>query len=52
VQSLHGGSRDQWIIVCQRQWACSVDGESTETVDVYGDGVLLYVVCLGFPCKV
>jgi hypothetical protein len=27
-------------------------GESMGTTDVCGDGVLLHVVCLGFPCKV
>jgi hypothetical protein len=26
--------------------------ESMGKVDVCGDGVLLYVVCLGLPCKV
>jgi thiamine pyrophosphate-dependent acetolactate synthase large subunit-like protein len=30
----------------------SVARESMGTVDVCGDGVLLHVMCLGFPCKV
>jgi hypothetical protein len=30
----------------------SVARESMGMVDVCGDRVLLYVVCLGFPCKV
>jgi hypothetical protein len=32
--------------------AYTADGESMETDDVFGDGVLLHIVCLGFPCKV
>jgi hypothetical protein len=48
VQSLHGGSRGQWSIVCQGDEPLSVDGESMGTVDVCGDGVPRHVVW----CKV
>ena len=45
-------AEDNWSIVRQGYEPCSVDGESMETVDVYGDGVPRHVVCLGLPCTV
>jgi hypothetical protein len=52
VRSLHGGGRGQWSIVCQGREPCSVARELTETIDVCGDRVPLFVLCLGLPCKV
>jgi hypothetical protein len=52
VRSLHGGSLGQWSIVCQGREPCPIVGESMGTVDVWGDGVPLHVVCLGLPYKV
>jgi hypothetical protein len=52
VQSLHDGSRGQWGNVCQGGGPLSVARESMGTIDVCGDGVSHYVVCLGLPCKV
>jgi hypothetical protein len=51
VQSLHDGSRGQWGIVRQGGEPWSAAEESMGMVDVCGDGVPLYVVCLGLPCK-
>jgi hypothetical protein len=35
-----------------RRCALAANGGSMGTVEVYGDGVPLHVVCLGLPCKV
>jgi hypothetical protein len=39
VQSLHGGGRGQWNIVCQGREPCSVARKSMGTVDMCEDGV-------------
>jgi hypothetical protein len=35
-----------------RRWVLAANGESMGTIDMCGDGVPLYVVCLGLPCNV
>jgi hypothetical protein len=52
VRSPHDDRRGQWNIVCQGSDSWSVGRESMGTIDVYVDGVPLYVVCLGLPYKV
>jgi hypothetical protein len=46
VRSMHDGSRGQWSIVYQGGGPYPVARESMGTVDVCGDRVPLYVMCL------